>query len=320
MRKKKAFRLLLIITASLFVFAAAKDFLAKAAVSAAAGRVTGSRVEIGRLSLGIIRQSVRIKGLQIYNPRGFSDSVLVDIPKASVDYDLFSLLKGKLHLRLLEIELKELNLERNQQGRLNVDSLAVAQKDKPSGPRKEKTSQKKPLQIDLCKLSVGRIVSKDYSAGAEPAVTVFDINFRKSYKNITSAEQLAVLILTEPMKEAGIRGASIYGSMLMTGVGIVPITIASAFAGKDSVRQDFNAEINKIYGVARGVLSQAGRITREDEQAKAMTANVQGATVSVKLRELSPRKTEVTVSARKYMLPKPEIASGLLYQISEKLR
>ena len=48
--------------------------------------------------------------------------------------------------------------------------------------------------------------------------------------------------------------------------------------------------------------------------------NSYGADVLIKLENTPARKIKVVVSARQYMLPKPEIAGGVLYQIGEKLK
>lgn len=51
-----------------------------------------------------------------------------------------------------------------------------------------------------------------------------------------------------------------------------------------------------------------------------ITALVNGAKVTVKLKALSEKSTQFVVSARKTLMPKPEIAAGILYQIPEKLK
>ena len=45
-----------------------------------------------------------------------------------------------------------------------------------------------------------------------------------------------------------------------------------------------------------------------------------GGAVTIRLERDSGRKVKVTVSARKMMLPKPDVAGGVLYQIAERLK
>ena len=70
---------------------------------------------------------------------------------------------------------------------MNVDQLKVVRQGKV---QRGKPAEQMPMQIDMLTLGIGRIVSKDHFPGGEPIVKVYDINIRKSYKNITSAQQL----------------------------------------------------------------------------------------------------------------------------------
>ena len=49
-------------------------------------------------------------------------------------------------------------------------------------------------------------------------------------------------------------------------------------------------------------------------------ANINGAMVALMLRKDVDNKTEITISARKYMFPKLDIAGGVLYQVLDKLQ
>lgn len=294
-----------------------KDQILKSVVTVVATGVTGAPVHVDGFSLGIFNQHVRISGFKIYNPEGFSKSILVDLSKINVEYDLGALLKKKLHLANAEVELKEMELEKNKEGELNVDALKVVKQERKQEAR---SSGQMPMQIDMIKLGIGRIVFKDYSAGKEPVVKVYDINIHKSYKNITSAQQLAALILAEPMKAAGIQGAEIYGVAMLAGVAVLPVAIAARFAGKDSVQQEFAAAFDDVYTVSLTVLKQMGRVTREDKLEGIINADISSAQATLKIKKKSGNKTEVIVSARKYFFPKPEIAGGVLYEISEKFK
>ncbi len=314
---KKAIIILAIVIASILAIGIIRDQIIKSAITVVATQVVGAPVHIDGFSLGIFKQSVKISGFKIYNPRGFSRSILVDLPKISVIYDLGALFKQKLHLVNAEIELKEMNLEKNSQGQLNVDELKVVKQGKE---QQAKSSKQMPMRLDLVKLGIGRIILKDYSAQKEASVKVYDINIHKSYKNITSVQQLAALILAEPMKSAGIEGAKIYGAAMLAGVAVLPVGIAATFIGRDSVQQDFAANSGNTFEVSLAVLKKMGRVTKEDKPNGSISAEINSAQVALKIRKKPNNKTEVVVSARKYFLPKPEIAGGVLYEISKKLK
>jgi uncharacterized protein involved in outer membrane biogenesis len=321
---KKLPVVLLIIVALLVGVAVLKDQILKSVITATASGITGAPVSIDKFSLGIIKQSVRIEGFKMGNPQGFPSGTLIDLPKIEVAWDLPAFFKGTIHLRLVDVNLKEIGLTKNKDGKLNVDSLKVVQEQQKASKGK-KAEEKKPakalaLQIDLLNMQMGRLVMKDYSAGAQPSVQAYDINIKKSYKNITSPQQLAALILSEPMKQAGIKGAGIYGVALLTGVGFVPVVAVVALTGKDSVQKEVNVAFDQTYGVSLDVLKQMGKVSKEDKTQGLINAEVNGASVTLKLKQVSAKATQITVSARKYMLPKQEIANGVLYQISEKIK
>jgi len=295
-----------------------KNLILKTVITLVASQVTGAPVHMDGFALGVFNPSVRISGFTMYNPSGFPKGILVSCPKINVAYDLPSLLKGKLHLTVVEFELKEMGLVKNKNGEFNVDSLKVSRQAKSSPS--SKPSGMLPLQIDSFTLEIGKVVSKDYSSGAEPAVKVYEVNIHKSYKNITSAQQLVLLILAEPAKAAGIKGAQIYGAAMIAGVAVLPVAVAATFVGKDSVQDNFDTGFERLYEISLDTLKKMGKITKADAAAGVIGADIQGATVTLKLRKKTDAKTEITISARKYLLPKPDIAGGVLYQISEKMK
>jgi len=258
----------------------------------------------------------------MYNPKGFSKGVLLDLPKINAGYDLGALLKKKLHLIYAEVKLKEMVLEKNKQGELNVDQLKVT-KEQKNQESKAKSSGQMPMQIDTLRLDIGKIIYKDYSAGAEPIVKAYDINMHKTYKNITSVQQLIALILIESMKETGIKSAKIYGLSLLAGTGgiaIIPAAVATIFTTKDSVQQNLPAGFDKTYAVSYDVLKNMGKVTDENKETGVIAANIDSAQATVKIDKKSFNETSITVSARKFFFPKPEIAKKIIDEISKKLK
>lgn len=295
-----------------------KDLAIKMVVTVVATQITGAPVQIRGLSVGIFRPSVRISGFRIHNPAGFPRGVMVDLPVVRLEYDLGALLQRRLHLTYAEVHLAELGLVRNAEGRLNADALRVA-KGGGGDPQGGPPAPPMPMRIDTLQLTMDRVVVKDYSVGREPAIQVYDINLDKRYSNITSAQQLAVLILVEPMKAAGIRGAAIYGAALLTGVEFLPVVAAVTLTGRDSVEQVLEAGQDRVFDAAVRVLTRMGSITGRSQSDGVIHAAVQGAGVTVKLRRRSEHATSVTISARKYLIPKPAVANGVLYELTREL-
>jgi len=229
----------------------------------------------------------------------------------------FALFAHKVHLPHLDIELKEFLLEKDKEGGLNVDSLKIARKNHDA---KDKKSAHPPsaLRIDLLNLQIGRVVSKDYQP-QKPLIKVYEVNLKKSYRNITGAKQLLLVVVTQSMRQAGIKGAQIYGVYALSGVAALPVAVTLRVVGRDAVQQDIDMKIEALYELSLKVLDELGDIKKQNRAAYAITANIRGTEVTARLKEVSAGVTRLTVAARKYLLPRHEIASGALYEILEEL-
>lgn len=316
---KKVLVSLGIVLVCLVVLGALKDQVVKSAVVIGATQVTGAPTQINSLALGLIQQSIRIKGFKMYNPAGFPKEILIDIPSVTVTADLGALLRKKLHLKRIELDLKELNIIKNKEGKLNVDSLKVVEKGQKK-PQEGKPAEQMPMQIDELVLNLGKVVYRDYTAGPQPTVQVYDLNIKnKVYKNITSAQQLVTLILTETLKPTAIQSAKVYAASAILGVGFLPAGVAITLMGNDSAKQSFDVNFDKAYSVSLSLLQESGIIKAENKDTGIIRAVVNKIDITVYVKKLTDKTTEVKVSAKRLILPKPEIAKGMLLQISDKL-
>ncbi len=308
---KKIFIVMGIVVFFLIGIVLAKDFIIKSVVTQVASKMIGAKVHMDGFSLSLLKSTINVSGFKIYNPSGFPEGILVSCPTIKVIYDREALLKNQQHFLLLEIELKEMGLTKNKEGKLNVDSLKIV--------KEPKSSPTTPMQIDLLNLKIGKIVYKDYTTGSEPSVRVHDVNKQHSYKSIPSAQQLALLVLAEPMKAAAIKNAQIYGVAMLSGVAFLPVAVAATFIGQDSVQEIVHANFDHVYKISLEVVGRMGKISKDDASNGAIKANIKGSNIALALKKKSDNETEITISARKYMLPQPDIAGGVLYQILDKL-
>lgn len=191
----KKWTILVVVVACLIAVSFVKDIMVKIAVETGVRMVTGLRLSTKSFRVGIIKTVVDIKGLRLYNPVGFEDRVMVDMPEVYVDYDLPAILGGKIHLRELRIHLKEFLVVKNNKGQLNLDSLKVARGPAKGGAPSEAGAGGVPkIQIDKLRLKIGKAVYKDYSAGAAPSVREFNVNIDEQYTDITDPYMLVSLI------------------------------------------------------------------------------------------------------------------------------
>ena len=313
----KKIKIIILAVVFLLGFCLLRDFFIKSLIGTVATGVTGAPTSVGGLSLSVIGQRVKISNFRMYNPKGFPKDILVDIPRMGVAYDLGAFITGKIHLKLLELEIKEIGMVKNKEGKLNVDSLKIATE---KSAEKKKPAKQLAMQIDVVNLGMGRVVSRDYSVEGQPVVKVYDVNLKKTYKNITSAQQLAALIISEPLKAAGIQGLKVYGVSMLAGVAALPVMAAFTFTAKDYAQETFNVTVERAYEAGLQVLKKAGRIREENRDSGVISAEVSGAGVTLRLKKLSEKSTQINISARKFGFPQVEIASGVMYRLEEQLK
>lgn len=203
---KKIFVILIVIAALAVGFSVSKDMVAKAVVEGGIKALTGLKLQMSRLAIGIINPSIGIKGLRLFNPPNFADKLMADMPEIYVKYDLGAILSGRIHLPKVRIHLKEFIVEKNRNGELNLDSLKVVQADKEGKAAGEgKPAGKAPsFQIDVLELKIERVLYKDYSGGGAPTVREYDINIDERYENITNPYSFASLIIVKALMNTSI--------------------------------------------------------------------------------------------------------------------
>ncbi|MDD5427859.1 MAG: hypothetical protein PHI58_01300 [Candidatus Omnitrophica bacterium] len=191
----------------IFVLGVTKDLVIKIAVESGTQMVTGLKLKMGGFKVGLINTLVDIRNLRILNPAGFKDRNMLIMPEIYVDYDLPAIFAGKVHLTEARINMQEFTVVKNEQGKLNLDSLKVVQAQKPGAKPEAQAGGKAPeIQIDKLRLKIGKVFYKDYSAGGAPRVTEFDVNISEEYTNITNPYTLVSLIVVKALMNTSIAG------------------------------------------------------------------------------------------------------------------
>lgn len=212
---KKILIVLLIVLIVIVGAGMAKDSIAKSAVEGVAHAVTGLKLKMRSLNIGLLNSRIQISGLRLHNPSTFKDRVMFDIPEIYVDYELAALFKKQAHLEEVRLNLRELTIVKNAQGVTNLSALKPQE-----GPAQQQTAQQpkeeaKPgaakgepmaVRIDKLNLKIGQVVYKDYSAGGEPAVSTYPVNLDETYTNITDVRALAPLIVSKAVMNTALSG------------------------------------------------------------------------------------------------------------------
>jgi hypothetical protein len=201
-------RLIIIAVIVCLVFAIlifAKDSIAKSILIQAARQVTGLGCRIENMELSLLKGQAEIAGLSIFNPEGFSDRLMADIPRVYIDFDLAGLFfKKKVHIQNLVLDLREFIVIKNPDARLNIKSISGISGAGGSAAQSKKPAARKPdIKIDLFQLKVGRVLYKDY-AQAPASVIEFPVKIDERYENITDINKLVKLIVARALVNTAI--------------------------------------------------------------------------------------------------------------------
>lgn len=177
-----------------------KDLLAKLAVRGGVRLVTGLDASIGSLQVGVLDTSIGVRSLQVRNPAGFQDQVMVDLPELYVDYDLGAALKGDVHLELVRLYLKELRVIKNADGRLNLHAIKGLESDGPAPPPSAKAGA---FAIDALDLKIGTVTYTDYTV-SPPSVKTFAVNLDEHFERITNPTVFAGLVVSRALMKTTI--------------------------------------------------------------------------------------------------------------------
>lgn len=99
------------------------DSILKALVERQIRAGTGMDVKIGKLSVGLLSPAVTMENLKLYNPAKFGGAPFLDIRELHVEYDRAALTRRTLHVKLMRLNLVELNVVNSDAGHTNLASL-----------------------------------------------------------------------------------------------------------------------------------------------------------------------------------------------------
>lgn len=305
-----------------------KDAVLGGLLTAVSAKSLGARVKIQKFSLSLPFQKVRLQEVYVYNPPGFPAEPLLHLPEVVVQWDLLKMTQGKYVFPLVTVNLEELTVVKNAQGRLNVDSLKAVEDVLKKGKRKEAGTPSgapveppfPPFYIKELELNVGRVIFKDLSQAGPPVIQVFDVALKnKKFKAIDHPAQLASLIIIEALKPTAIRKAGIFAATSLLGVGFLPAAAFGIVVADDDASVLLEAPFNRVFDESLALARELGQVIRTDKEKGQIFAKIHKCDIVFTIRKETWRKTHVQIKARKYLLAKAEIANGLLYQLVERL-
>ena len=200
--------LLLLIIGGVLLLYLARNQITERVIKDYVHRELNLDVHVEKLDMNIRQSEVRLEGFKVFNPSGYGDSHLAEFGLIFADYDLASVLRPPFRISLLEIDLQELVVIRNHEGRLNLQELVP---DMTEPEKKQSTGEKvtteaeedKSLLIDILVMSIDRVIFIDHKK--EGKRTTIPVGMRHHvYENIDSFDEVARLILVEAILRAGL--------------------------------------------------------------------------------------------------------------------
>ena len=258
---KKKFIIALWVLVALVVLSMAKDLVIKISVEKGVEIVTGLRMEIRHLNVGIFRTAVRIRGLRVFNPPQFKDRVMVDMPEIYVNYDLPAIFGGTVHLRELRINLKKFVVVKDEKGELNLNSLKVVTAKKEGVAPESKGGKAPNIKIDVLELKIGKAFYKDYTAGQAPSVKEFDVNINERYTNIDNPYSVVSIIVVKALANTSIAGMANFdiGGLKNSVSGALSTAHQAAGKAADAAQKALRTTAGKTPEAVKGASETVGK-------------------------------------------------------------
>ncbi len=153
---------------------------------------TGLDPRIGLVDVGLLSPTITIENLKLYNTADFGGSVFIDMPELHLEYDLGAIRSGILHFKLVRLDLAEVALVQDKQGRMNVQDLDKRSREASRG-KKSSVDDFKFTGIDTFNLTLGKFRLSNLASGREEEIQ-FGIKNQISH-NVKSEADLAGLNL-----------------------------------------------------------------------------------------------------------------------------
>ncbi len=184
-----------------------RNMLAERAIEYYARQSLGVDVRTESVNLKLLDSEIMLEGVEIANPDGYDHPHLARFHSIFLDYDFRSLLQPPFHAYLLEIDLEELVLNRNAEGKLNVEGL-IPEKE-PVDPE-EATQEVEELDeevflIDILLLSIDHVVYIDDYKEDETKTRSISVGMKNYvYEEVDNLNDVIRVILVEAILRAGL--------------------------------------------------------------------------------------------------------------------
>ncbi len=200
-RKESGLSTLTLLILIILALASLRNTIAKLFIERFVGNKLGYKVILGDINIGITESEITLENLEVFEKKE-PFVRLIKAPLVYADYNLVDMAKGKIHIRLLKLDLDEITILRKQ-GTHNIKSLKERIKELKRSLFSKERRKKSRINIERLVLSLKRIRLLDYSTPV-PRGMVINVNLReKVFKNITDPKNFfEKLIEREVLKKS----------------------------------------------------------------------------------------------------------------------
>jgi uncharacterized protein involved in outer membrane biogenesis len=176
------------------------DTIAKAVAEYRIKHKTGLDVKIGKMEIGLFNSKATLENLVIYNSAEFGGSPLIDLPELHIEYDRSALFSRKLQCKLVRLNLAQINVVENKNGRLNLEALQQRVKlVKPPSQKKSTQPDYQFIGIDTLNFTLGKATFMSMKQPGQVDEMKMDIK-NQVLTNIKSGKDLSSLWIVLMLK------------------------------------------------------------------------------------------------------------------------
>ena len=171
-----------------------KDAIVKQIVQSRFRSATGMDATIGKMDIGLLTPTIAIEDIKIYNPPGFGGSLFLSLPEIYVDYDRDALRARKLHLNLVRINLAEMDIIQDRNGRTNIQS--IGEKTQAAAAAKKQSSALTFTGLDTLNVTLQKLRLWSLDSPAQVREMPFGIS-NEVFTNLITGEdfrRMAVML------------------------------------------------------------------------------------------------------------------------------
>ena len=152
--------LLVLIVALLF----SRNWILKQVAIRSVAENTGLRAEIGSIHSGLRSPFLHLQQVRLFNTPEFGGGLLLDAPEFYARFDSAVATAGRLHFTEMRVNIAELTVIRDAQGRINLDHLEKEYRKRDAERRRRRgkdTNEMAFAGIDRLDVTIGRILYLD---------------------------------------------------------------------------------------------------------------------------------------------------------------